>query len=411
MQLLAAINPQETADGLLISPHISTYARRYRRKEPLVRAQRKLTRSPIRQAVLDQQLREIELLVAGEKTSAPGAHASKVDQLAWSARFTEASQQLYGPISINLAREAVSEHLYEFATYSNPHAAVYTTMLAEYSGQTTAKHSTIVSSATRSSFAKYLRQSIYPAYETWAELGNKRLYGTHQIARIFEEALWGLAEVDPAWGEWQVQQPKSGIISIDSEAKIVNIGLQRAAMTKAELEPIIAHELGVHAQRAVNGAKNRIEALPGYIKFEEGLGIFSEFAITGSLPTKAADRYIDVALATGVFGETISRRKLMILDTIRRRARDSSLTDRKAEHLARVHVNRIFRGGNGKRYKNGVQAVFVKDKAYYEGLRAVADYINGQLLNGQYIANVLDYIFMGKFDPTLESHVDYINNL
>lgn len=243
------------------------------------------------------------------------------------------------------------------------------------------------------------------------------------VRACFQEIIDKLAKEDPEWDNWKITNPDGKtMLAVVSPNKEIEIPDGRGPVgSKQELFGLALHELGVHATRAVNGQKTgdsmmERNGLPNYIDFEEGLGIFFEYMATGKVPEKARDRYVDIALATGVVaGYRLSREELIELGSSRQQARAMAAgQEQVADHEAVIsHVNRIFRGGNGLpiRDVNGTiidQAVFNKDLVYYQGFLKVQDFIRTQLQAGLSPKQVIDYVLAGKFDATNPRHVAYV---
>jgi hypothetical protein len=161
------------------------------------------------------------------------------------------------------------------------------------------------------------------------------------------------------------------------------------------------------------------KGLPGYLDFEEGLGVFFEYLATGLVPDKTMDRYVDIALATGAInGLTLSRDELIKIGISREAARASARhqpeqDEAKMRKSVVAHVNRLFRGGSGRPVldQNGAiiaQPVFNKDLVYYEGFVKVRDFVTRQLSAGISASELLDYLLSGKFDATSPEHTAYL---
>lgn len=241
-------------------------------------------------------------------------------------------------------------------------------------------------------------------------------YDPSAMGELFTEAFTKMAEVedDETWNDWSVEYADKDVLSVVSDILKVRIGKNRASETSEGMQKLLAHELLVHAARAQHARKltnpQLVTGLPGYLDAEEGLGILHEAAISGEIPAKAADRYIDIGIAKGLLGRQPSRRELIEIVALRLELRESS--DEESDDYkrrARAHVNRFYRGGHGDEGPAS-HAVFTKDAVYYVGYQKICAYINQELDSGKNPEELFDYLLAGKFDPTNESHVRIVGD-
>jgi len=80
-------------------------------------------------------------------------------------------------------------------------------------------------------------------------------------------------------------------------------------------------------------------------------------------------------------------------------------TQSEAETKARAHVNRIYRGTPGTEDAIGV---FTKDIVYQDGFDAICSYMLDRLDAGDTIDEIIDFVMIGKFNPTSEKEVAYV---
>jgi len=227
------------------------------------------------------------------------------------------------------------------------------------------------------------------------------------LAECFMVALDTMKSRDAAWEGWSVIHNKGAKLSVNVGRKRIIIGNRRSPMTVAEAKGLLAHEILVHAQRAVQGGKRSHDlaiGLPDYLVAEEGLGALVESAINGSIPLKIKDRYIDIALALGAWRRRPLLRNEMYVfcysrAVIRSVVNDDAIDLDELEHVTWEHVNRIYRGSLGNNYL----AVFTKDIAYYQGFIKMAKYLQGAVRRGR-LTDSLAYVYSGKFDPTNPAH-------
>lgn len=236
------------------------------------------------------------------------------------------------------------------------------------------------------------------------------------VASYFEKGLEALAETEQDWAEWSVfRDAEKASLSVNGGKKRITVGMQRAAIDPQKLSSLFAHEVLVHGGRAVNGARISPElasGLPDYLDAEEGLGVFFEYAISGEIPEKNIDRYVDIAIATGgVSGEPVPRKRLhdfaLARELVRTQAREGESIDvGQVETEVQSHIKRIYRGSLGNEHV----AVFTKDIAYQKGFVDIADYVSSRLEEGEAPGQVIDQMLLGKYDPTNRTHVAYIES-
>jgi hypothetical protein len=247
------------------------------------------------------------------------------------------------------------------------------------------------------------------------DTAGKDEFTPNDLEDLFKKALdWLKDNDDPKWSEWSVVSKDGTSLSVDTTERKIEIASRRETASLKDTRGLIAHELLVHCLRAKNGYKTGDKrlatGLPGYLDTEEGLGILAEAAITGELPDKAHDRYIDIALAAGVVdGVQRSRQAVFQISYDRQLIRAQLRGDKAsiASLIPRVwsHVDRIYRGGPGDNFGTR-QAVFTKDIAYYVGYKRMAAYITKQLDDGKSASEVFAYLSQAKFDPTNPKHIE-----
>ena len=235
-----------------------------------------------------------------------------------------------------------------------------------------------------------------------------------EMAGIFLAALNVLRIKDPMWAGWTVTMNRSAKLSVNAARKRIIVGRRRAPLLISEIRGLFAHEVLVHAKRAVQGSRHCAElgiGLPDYIAAEEGLGVLIESAVNGSVPVKVKDRYVDIALALGDWRRRPLARNEMYTfcytrGVLRAIAADEPLDLNQLEKVTWEHVNRIYRGSLGNKYV----AVFTKDVAYYRGFIKIANYLRRSEKKGR-LRQSLDYIFGGKFDPTNPNHRKFVSSI
>lgn len=277
------------------------------------------------------------------------------------------------------------------------------------------------------SIHEVLTENFRPIIEVMSNLPEGQ-FTPQQIREIFVIMLQNLEALDPAWAGWTASNPENkSMLSVVSSKKQIEIPDGRSPIaSKQKLLAVAMHEIGVHAQRAVNGEKLAPDmldrGLSGYIDFEEGLGVlFEVVANNGEVPEKIKDRYMDIALAKGLINDTVySRQQIIQLGIERAVARHNAANGSTEPDLQAItkevndHVNRIFRGGTGEvlhtKSGNQVQAVYSKDSVYYGGYLQALNFIYGQAIVGKPLKEVIDFLLQGKFDATNEAHVAFVHS-
>lgn len=229
-----------------------------------------------------------------------------------------------------------------------------------------------------------------------------------ELAKPFSAALRLLELRDPAWKEWQVTHDDGAKLYVDVRHRRIVIGRHRAPLAIEDAKGLFAHEVLIHAQRALQGEKKSKQlgiGLPGYLTAEEGLGVLVESAINGRIPSKVKDRYVDIALALGnTMQRPLSRQELYevcyIREITRSIVRNQDVSLDRLEREVWEHVNRIYRGSLGNKYI----AVFTKDVAYYKGFVRMARYIKRNAVD-KGMDEIFLFLLSGKFDPNISEHV------
>ena len=232
-----------------------------------------------------------------------------------------------------------------------------------------------------------------------------------EVACVFLAALNVLRVSDPMWSGWTVVMNRSAKLSVNVARKKIVVGKRRAPLLIGDIRGLFAHEVLVHAKRAVHGKTRAPElalGLPDYIAAEEGLGVLIESAMNGSVPAKVKDRYVDIALALGDWRRMPMTRNDMFTfcfsrSVLRSIALDEPVDVDLLEKVTWEHVNRIYRGGLGNKYV----AVFTKDVAYYRGFIKIANYLRRAAKKDR-LEKSLTYVYQGKFDPTNQNHRKFV---
>jgi hypothetical protein len=307
----------------------------------------------------------------------------------WSQRYTQASSELYGVPDQGLALQ-----LYE----------------QQQSGEKIRPFEEVAAKV-----GEYL-ESRYADVYTALELDDASdSIPIAEVAYKFERALAVLVQEDDGWNGWKIDRDASKAqMQIAARSKRIIIGMNGVDVTPAGVKGLFSHEVLVHALRAVNDEKAGSEfasGLPGYLDADEGLGVFVEYAITGSVPDKIVDRYVDIAYALGQIDGVQHTREELMNKVMQRASRrnEAASSPKTAEQLissAYNHVNRIYRGSRGDEHIG----IYTKDIAYYVGFMKIGNYLLEELHTGKSISDIMTYVLAGRFDPTLVEHQEYINS-
>lgn len=178
--------------------------------------------------------------------------------------------------------------------------------------------------------------------------------------------------------------------------------------TASELQRLIIHEQECHARRAQNGEDTGSEVLKqgtaDYADIEEGLGVFLECAVAGTMDNpsfdRARERYIAAGLALGRDGEgpRDARQTFEILWRIIAIHSNSEghVTEEaveSAKNKAYSHIENAYRGTDF--WMQGI--IYTKLKVYWEGFVENAHYFKDRLND---IDGALNRALVGKYDHT-----------
>ena len=363
------------------------------------------------------------------RTSMKAISSDRGNDELWAARFTESSKDLYGEPDRS---EVISLMLDDFAFYEsqlhnrnidkinlnkllNYYWGIFRmSVTAEQINNSSEKRMPISESTKK--YGEYLKEKYNYIFDL-VDNSEFESYGPDELNDIFSRSLELLSQNDDeAWTEWSAEIKEGTSTSVSASSKKINIASSRSRASKKEVRGLLAHELLTHAIRAKNGFKAEDEklatGLPQYLDAEEGLGILSEFAVTGDFPERARERYIDIALALGTInGKPLSRIELFNISFSRAQLMNE-LSDEPIEldkliKTTWTHIDRIYRGGRGDSSTSS-QAVFTKDIAYYDGYKKMRDYLDQSIRNGKDIEQIFEYLTLGKFDPTNPVHIQYV---
>lgn len=337
----------------------------------------------------------------------------------WSERYTKATSELYGAPDPEIAQSLLSAQAGELirksarTTVNRQVATKFTKLCEQFGVEASSGPGETVFAETAQQIGDFLDARFLPVFEALELENQPAKIEPEGIASAFEHALTALTQVyDSSWADWTVERREDkDQLSIVAGDKQILVGMKRAAVTPLELKGLVGHELLLHGQRGVNGSKKSKQlgaGIPGYLDAEEGIGVFFEYAITGVVPDKNVDRYVDIALALGqIDGVSHTRKELlefaMTRELIRNQAKPFA-EQKSAEDIEKAvyaHVNRIYRGSLGNQYVG----VFTKDSAYHRGFVEAGNYISDQLNSGKTPMQIVDFLLQGKFDPANSDHL------
>ncbi len=349
-------------------------------------------------------------------------HKTKPEhQILLSDRYTTHTSELYGTPEEHVAKQLVEQQAHAFrALGTNPHVDQNTlnnflgtleSMSAPESGSNTTEFSEVASQLKDVLYERFGEAlAVFDAVES----SDQEAVTPEDAASLFNEAIAQLAEQNPAWSDWHAKVAAGEGMSTVAREQYFKIGTRGNYQT-SRLKALFGHEVLVHGLRSINGHEtgdNLMQfGLPGNLDLEEGLGTMVEYALTGAIPDKNIDRYIDVSLALGQNGRpALTRQQLHELHTqrlvLRQQAAGKSPDYDKLAKAAWNHVDRIYRGSLGTE----VIGVNTKDIAYYQGFLKAATYLKEELASKD-MTTVYDYVMSGCFDPSDDRHRAYVQSL
>lgn len=252
------------------------------------------------------------------------------------------------------------------------------------------------------------------AQELWLVLddpiwsADEELCSAEVIHDAFVGALQRLEITD-----WQVvidAQNKSAI-SVNHENKIIHIPAMRKVSPK-KLKKLIAHEIGTHVLRRVQGENSLLKLLglwlDRYERGEEGIATMKEQLFDDMWSTFAwIDKHLAISLVYGLDGQKRDFRALydfffpyyFCLQYMDELLPDDAIALTKAQDQAWSLCVRIFRGTKGT---SGI--CFTKDIIYGEGNAGIWDMMIDT-------PGVFTDFSLGKYDPMNPRHKRILENL
>lgn len=338
----------------------------------------------------------------------------------WSERFTQASIELYGKPDENevgnLAKDAI-RFFHEARNSNGVNRALLSSVVGTYETLFQNQDDEAIDNTENERVVPEVEAYLHETYGEIFELVDEdREYKPTEIHSIVEQALSILAQKDRRWLTWRTELKPQGNLEVDGEEHLVIIGSKRVPAKGRKLKGLLGHELLIHAQRRLNAEVLEDvplqRGLPDYLDAEEGLGIFTEYAITGNVSDRVIDRYVDISLALGGKQRApLTRNELFQFVKARHIVRDQIKEEdvdiAKIEKNSWNYVYRIFRGGTGNA-QTVEQSVFTKDIAYYNGFSKMRRFFQEKLSEGKTAEEIYKYVLSGKFDPENNLHQKYV---
>lgn len=325
-------------------------------------------------------------------------------------RFQKYTEYLHGKpskdifaYSVNLLRNQVTESLEAGDVDYRNVAREFLTMIPEWKGSYEKPHPITQDTI------DHVRE------ETSEELGHllhfdnpKDSYAPEDVQLIFENILQRME----AAGWTVVLHPVQRFMSINQKKKVVSIpAVTSQDYTHKRLQALIAHELGTHVQRRLNGERSKFLLLSTgfdrYLAGEEGVATVREQAISGDFSTERwLERHVAIGMTLGLDGTKRDFREIFevmwryyYLDLRRGgESHDNALIISRNKSYDRCV--RTFRGTDG----NSRGYCYTKDIDYAEGNIGVWDLVGKK-------PDELLRFSMGKYDPMNERHVWILSQL
>jgi hypothetical protein len=231
-----------------------------------------------------------------------------------------------------------------------------------------------------------------------------KVFNANGIKNAFEQALKKM--VVDGFKVIINSKGKCEDISVDQGKNIIIP--EKRKVSRKKLISLIAHEIGAHVQREINGENSKLKllslGLDHYLKGEEGLATYMEQRLCGFVNYAGLNGYLAVSLATGIDGKKRKFREVFdvfknyYLLMISHKRTDKRI--KQAENFAWSRCVRVFRGTTGKT----PGACFTKDIVYREGNIGIWKVV---------IKNPRETrrFFAGKYDPSNPHHIRFLDQL
>ena len=240
------------------------------------------------------------------------------------------------------------------------------------------------------------------------EAGEQQLSAV-EVAKIFQSVLdryeitgWRIM-IDPTGYRARFSVlPNRKIINIPSDE---HLGGRAYPLTENRALAIAEHEIGVHVRRAFEGGRQRLlllsSGLDGYLRGEEGLASYVQQQIEGAAEYYGLDRYLAIGVAIGMDG--IKRDFRSVYAVVRDYYTLYFPPEASGQRIALLAWElsvRVFRGTSGQ----SPGLVYTRDQVYFEGNVGIWELLIER-------PHVFEQLFVGKFDPLADAHVESLKNL
>jgi hypothetical protein len=319
----------------------------------------------------------------------------------WADSFTKKSVELYGAPNPTVATELLGRQIAELGEASGGELSrLIGVEITSEGGNFTDQYESLASEV-----KDYMLEKYADVYEAM-DIEDDAEYSPADIKDKFDRGMAKLTESNPAWLEWKNELVKGNMITAVTGNKRNNIGDKHQAISGSKLKVSFSHEVLMHDLEAVNGATS----LPNYSVAMEGKAALVEFALLGELPSYFIDHYANIALAMGMIdGRKRSRPEMIEFIKVKEQARialgTSTTTTEEVEAFSIKRANRYYRGTPGS---DQVGGIFTRDISYFQGFVEIAEYVKAQRAAGKSIAEIMEYLSSGMFDPNNPKHVRYM---
>lgn len=233
---------------------------------------------------------------------------------------------------------------------------------------------------------------------------DEKKYTAEEIKKIFENIFTTLNATG-----WTAVIEKQPNFNVSQEKRQIKIP-EGKETTKKRLQELIAHEIGTHLLRRLNGNRSRLKLLGSgldrYDQGDEGVATMREQSLQGKVEQKEWLGHLAVGLAIGTDGKKRNFQEvfeilqkyqyMMALKAGEPPAKAKETADKKAWN----RCVRTFRGTDCR--TRGV--CFTKDIAYVKGNIAVWDIVGKN-------PEELLRLSIGKYDPANPNHIWVLTQL
>lgn len=364
---------QDTTSPQVTYAHIDADASN-NAKRALLNLQTRIIQEERRKAIARIYSEKIEELVLDQDILLAAARGD-------TAVFDDLNRERFGVLDVNIVRDmrAKLQNRYTLFDYLGP-------------CESSAK---IQVAVTRETFARAKRALITLSFPS---IDDKQVYVAAQIKSIFTDVL-----AENALG-WRAELDATSIhMRVDNRHRTICIPVNMRARGH-RLKRIVAHEIGVHLRRRINGRSSCLQllgiGLPGHLAAEEGLGVMAEQILGDQFFDYGGhDKYLALSIATGIFDGQVKdfRDTCLLLQKYFYARQIRSCSENVARRVSKDRAWRmtwrVFRGGNPSIPGN----CLLRDKLYREGNIRMWNFMAKTEISSE-------LLFAGKYDPSREDH-------